>query len=90
MTYNSLLKPHMYNAYTSLWIKHIGNLLSECNMQIVWKEQFYGNVNSFKMTVYKKLTDNFIEKWRMEINDMSQCYLYKYHKTEFKFENYLV
>ncbi len=42
------------------------------------------------MTVDKKLKDNFIETWRMEINDMSQCYLYKFYKTEFKFENYLV
>ncbi len=89
--YNNLLKLHMDNAYTSPCIKHIENLLSECNMQLVWEEQFYGNINnSFKMRVDKKLKDNFIEKWRMEINDTSQCYLYKYCKTDFKFENYLV
>ncbi len=54
----------MDNTYTSPWIKHIENLLSECSMQIVWEELFYGNVNSFKMTVDKKLKDNFIGEWR--------------------------
>ncbi len=73
--YNSLLKLHMDNVYTSSWIKPIENLLSECNIQIVWEEQFYGQW-------IRNLKDNFIEKWRMEISDMSQCYLYKYYKTE--------
>ncbi len=43
--------------------KIIYNSLLMLHMQIVWEEQFYGNVNSFKMTVDKKLKDNFIEKW---------------------------
>ncbi len=46
-------------------------------------------INFVKHCVKLKLKDQYIQKWRSDVNMSEKCCLYKYFKLEYGLENYL-
>ena len=76
--------------YKSNWIGFIRGILQDCDLLNIWQSHQYQSVDWLKSTVEKKLKDNFMRKWRLELGNMTSCDVYVNFKLNFKLEDYLV
>ena len=90
MIYDSLLNLFNRNEYCSTWIASIKNLLDDCGLSEIWNSQSIVNTNWLKNKVKQVLQDQFIQKWRSELNNMTSCDTYVNFKEVFELEKYLI
>ena len=90
LMYNSLLDLFNRGEYCSAWIKSIKGLLDSCGLAGVWNSQSFVSVSWLKNKVKQVLQDQFIQKWRSELNNMSSCDTYVNFKEIFELEKYLI
>ena len=76
--------------YSSTWLKSIKSLLECCGLAGVWASQSFMSANWLKNKVKQVLQDQFIQKWRSELNNMSSCDVYVNFKETFELEKYLI
>ena len=88
--YRSLLNLYNRGEYCSAWITNIKNVLDNCGLSGVWHSQSFMNSNWLKNKVKQVLQDQFIQKWRSELNNMTSCDTYVNFKEVFELENYLI
>ena len=77
------------NKSTSPWLLCIKGILDECGLSNVWITQSFANQKWLKITVKKRLEDQFIQAWTSINFSANSSINYRIFKTEFKFENYL-
>lgn len=103
--YSMLLTLFKNNTYKSPWLSYIKSILDNCGLSYVWDSQdkiryFTNNmsaidklnminVNFVKNSVKNNTRDQFIQKWRAEVNASENCCLYKCFKLDFECERYL-
>ena len=103
--YRVLLNLFNNNVYKSPWLNFIKNILDNCGLTYVWDNQdkithFTNdmtvleknnmiNVQFVKTAVKNIIHDQYIQKWRADINASEKCCLYKHFKLDFKCEKYL-
>lgn len=88
--YSHIRSLYTNNYYKCNWIDFIKTILQDCDLNNIWQTQQFQSVDSLKSIVGKKLKDNFVAKWRAELNRMSSCDVYVNFKPEFKLEDYLI
>ncbi len=103
--YNVLLNLFNNNIYKSPWLSFIQKMLDDTGMSFVWNRQdMLGyvkdtmsdlekasilNINYVKEMFKRNLKDQFIQKWRMNLNNTEMCCLYTNFKVNFECEEYL-
>jgi hypothetical protein len=103
--YNIELELYNTGKYEFPWLIKIRDILNQCGIGYIWDRQdSIGivksnmsleqrsniiNVNYVKALVKKSLRDQFMQKWRENINLSEKCCLYKEFKVQFGFEKYL-
>ena len=72
------------------WIDYIKGILQECDLHIIWESHNFQSVGWLKTAVDRKLKNNFIIKWKQELERMPSCDVYVNFKQTFKLEEYLI
>ena len=77
------------NQYQSPWVVAIKNILNSTGFSNLW--EFQGNFSQkwLNMSLKQRLTDQFQQKWRSDIENSSKGMCYKLFKHNFEFEKYL-
>ena len=88
--YNHTRTLFINNYYKCSWIEFIRGILQDCDLSNIWQTQHFKSVVWLKSVVGKKLKDNFIRKWKQELNNMTSCDVYANFKLSFKLEDYLI
>ena len=88
--YNHARNLYDNNYYKCNWIDFIKTILQDCDMLTIWQSQEFQSVDCLKAAVGKKLEENFVLKWRQELNRMTLCDVYVNFKTNFQMEDYLI
>ena len=88
--YNHLRNLYTNDYYKCSWIDFIKGILQDCELSNIWQSQHFSSVDWLKSVVGKKLKENFIRKWKQELNNMTSCDVYVNFKLNFKLEDYLV
>ena len=70
------------------WPAKIKNILSNTELSYLWQVQV-ADYSYCKEEIKTKCKNNFLKKWKEEINSNSQCEFYKMIKETPKIENYL-
>ena len=75
----------------SPWITYIHKTI--CNLRLIymWVLEGHGiTVNMLKALVHQISLDQFIRKWRSEVNNSNKCLCYRIYKQDFSLESYLL
>ena len=88
--YSNMRSLSSNDYYKCNWIEFIKKILQDCDLPHIWQSQQFQSVDWLKSTVGKKLRDNFIGKWRNELDSMTSCDLYVKFKLNLKLEDYLL
>ena len=79
------------NIYKASWLTYVKNILDECGLSNVWINQgAYCSTEALKKEIKLRLQDQFKQMWHADISNSSKCVLYKFYKTNFEFENYML
>ena len=81
---------YINNSYKCNWMEFIKKILQDCDLLNIWQSQQFQSVEWLKSVVGRKLKENYIIKWRSELDHMSSCDVYVNFKLNFKLEDYLV
>ena len=91
---------HMYCMMYSLyvhsmvqlpWITYIHRTICSLGLNYVWVLEGHGiSVNILKALVHQISLDQFIQKWRLEVDNSSKCLWYRICKQDFRLESYLL
>ena len=84
-----LRKMHEQDQHTSPWLQNIEQILNACGMRDVWLSPDTSNLIYLKKTIEQRLSDQYIQEWGSQINNMSSCIMYRSLKPYFKQEKYL-
>ena len=82
--YQSIEKPHVVT-----WCTQIRDLLESCGFGYVWLNQSVYNHKEFVSMFTQRVTDMYLQEWKVNVSSTSKNRLYQYIKTEFKYESYL-
>ena len=88
--YNHTRTLFINNYYKCSWIEFIRGILQDCDLSNIWQTQHFKSVVWLKSVVGKKLKDNFIRKWKQELNNMTSCGVYVNFKLSFTLEDNLI
>ena len=58
-------------------------------MSVIWTSQNFPSVDWLKRRVEQSLKDQFLQRWHMNLRDLSSCDLYRQYKVKFELEQYL-
>ena len=80
------------------WLKYIKKILDDCGYSNVWinQDELFNGEDGVKFakwlckSVEQRLKDQFIQKWREDLENHSSCDLYRIYKSKFEFERYLI
>ena len=91
--YKLVINLEKRGIYTFEWIRHIKNILTNCELEHLWHEP--GDVlrmsfMQFKALYKKQLRRYYVNKWLLSLNDYSKCSLYRNFKTDLVMEAYLI
>ena len=81
---------HTSNVHMCKWIDYIKGILQECDLHNIWESHNFQSVGWLKTAVERKLKNNFIIKWKQELERMPSCDVYVDFKQTFKLEEYLI
>ena len=84
-----LRKMHEQDQHTSPWLQNIEQILNACGMRDVWLSPDTSNLIYLKKTIEQRLSDQYIQEWGSQLNNMSSCIMYRSLKPYFKQEKYL-
>ena len=92
--YSRLLHKMLNSGYESPWLLYIKKILDECGMSDVWISQHLlrGNkamADHVLMSLERRLKDQFVQRWREDLDNHSSCNLYKKYKELFEIGKYL-
>ena len=87
--YNFLLNLFNTGTYESPWVSQVKRILDDCGLSYIWLTQKC-NINWLKLAVEQRMKDQFVQKWKSELNSMTSCDTYVEFKLEFKLEKYLL
>ena len=92
LTYRCLLSEFRRDSYRSKWLCKIKSILDNCGFSDLWLDQLrtVPNADWIKMTVKRRLCDQFVQGWSQEIFTSPKCLNYRVFKRSFEFEKYLV
>ena len=70
------------------WIKTVHNTLNTLGLSDIWlsHDTFYLQA-AFKNKVKTKISDQFKQVWKSNINESEKCLNYRLYKNDFCFEN---
>jgi hypothetical protein len=79
----------MRNGFQSTWLNFVKNVLDNSGLNNIWLSQ--GNFNSkwLNENLKRNLKDQFIQKWRSDMENSSKGICYILFKENFEFETYL-
>ena len=79
----------MRNGFQSTWLHSVKNALDNSGLNNIWFSQ--GNFNSKWLSdnLKRNLKDQFIQKWRSNMENSSKGICYRLFKENFEFEKYL-
>ena len=83
VTYSNIRRLSDINYYKCKWIDFIKGILQDCDLINIWQTHHFQSVDWLKITVGKKLKDNFIAKWKHELGNMTSCDVYVHYKQNF-------
>ena len=76
-------------SFRSKWITKVKGLLDMSGLGNVWLEQEHVNVNWLKSALELRLRDIDKQNWHDEVQENSQCVIYRIFKENLEFEPYL-
>ena len=76
-------------SFRSKWITKVKGLLDMSGLGNVWLEQEHVNVNWLKSALELRLRDIDKQNWHGEVQENSQCVIYRIFKENLEFEPYL-
>ena len=73
------------------WMDFVRNQLNFCGIGDIWVTQFDQpiNITWFKTKINTVLKDQYLQKWRSDMNDSSKGQYYRISKENLEFEKYL-
>ena len=85
---------NMYDStdYKMSWLKGVHSLLNDLGLTYIWlnpRENNY-SIEYFKSIVKERLRDQFLQRWREELNTNALCLNYRLFKQSFACEDYLI
>ena len=88
----SLAKSYYENRQTQLcfkWFDNIRDIFINCGCNGIWENQNFPNKIWLVKTIKQRLSDLFINEWRIQCDTNTSCTFYRMFKTNFGFETYL-
>ena len=64
--------------------------MDDCGLSFMWNDQVPIDKFLLKTTIRQKLSDQFIQHWFSQINNISRGEFYSLFKNEFQLESYLL
>ena len=78
------------NGFNSTWIEKMEAIFANTGLNHIWMNEGDGyNANYIKSALKLKLEDIFKQEWNQQVQENSQCVLYRMFKSEFHHELYL-
>ena len=75
------------------WLEKIINIMDECGMSYVYKNQAQMDSkflkNQFLSQIKTTLKEHFFQKWTIEIAESSKCFYYRHFQLKPELQNYL-
>lgn len=90
MLYKVMFISHIENNTKFKWISYIKDILDNCGLSFMWKDQIPINRDLLKNLIKQKLRDQYIQLWFSQVNSCSRGEFYSIFKEEFKLESYLL
>lgn len=90
MIYNILLELFKSNLYKSKWVVHIKHILDSCGMSNLFDNPLIVNKAWLKLSLKRKLQDQFIQSWQENLNNHSIYINYSSYKQNLVLEPYFV
>ena len=78
------------NSKKENWASLVRNLLQRLGFGEAWMNQGVGNITVFLYSVKQRLTDNFIQSWRADLENSSRARTYTSFKLNFGLSTYLI
>jgi hypothetical protein len=88
MLYRIMLHLDDSGRYHSQWLHCIRVTLQNCGLAEQWSSQFTIDNSMTSKCVQKILTDQYIQKWLGEVDEMSKCLNYRLYKKTHCVEKY--
>ena len=87
----SLAKSYYENRQTQScfkWFDNIRDIFINCGCNGIWENQNFPNKIWLVKTIKQRLSDLFINEWRIQCDTNTSCTFYRMFKTNFGFETY--
>ena len=79
--YNVLYDLHCRGEYTSPWLLHIKQILTDAGLECVWETQRFTSRNSLCNLVRKNIKTKIETEWKLQLDISSKCLYYKNFKS---------
>jgi hypothetical protein len=79
----------MRNGCQSTWLNFVKNVLDNGGLNNIWLSQGNFNFKWLSENLKRNLKDQFIQKWRSDMENSSKDICYRLFKENFEFETYL-
>jgi hypothetical protein len=87
--YKLLYGLHEAKQFESRWISNVKNLLCSSGFSGIWYSHSFCSKTWLIKSFNQRIKDNYIQKWKSDIENTSNTNIYKLIKTEFKQSTYL-
>ena len=78
------------NQPTQAWLKFVKITLENLGLGYIWNDPLLDlTITKFKSIITERITDQYKQNWKEEIDRNNICISYRLFKTEFGFESYL-
>ena len=84
-----LSKTYIDPTFSSNWLNCIKAILDDCGLSYVWISQEMRNKMWLKNYVKQNLKDQFLQRWKSDVENSSKSLCYRIYKTNFGYEKYL-
>ena len=64
------LSVKMFNIikqYNTPWVQYVQKIFDDCGLSYIWLNQDFSSISWLKKTLFHKLKDQFLQKWRCEV-----------------------
>ena len=84
--YNILYDLHCRGEYTSPWLSHVKQTLTDAGLECIWETQRFTSKNSLCNLVRKNIKTKIKTEWRLQLDTSSKCLYYKNFKSRITLE----
>ena len=88
LSYHLLFKLTNELNVNSKWLKCIENILDQCGISYVWRNQYFTSVTWLKHTIKTSLQDQYKQDWHATLENSPKTIIYRMFKENFEFEKY--